>query len=80
MEPCLQSKAGFEHALILLDLVVDLAAGLNKLEAVKMSQCLASPLDCGLDGILDAGFRATDRFNVVAYVCLGSIILAPWNF
>lgn len=40
-----QSKAGFERELIVPDLaVLDVAAGLDHLEPVQISQCLAGPL------------------------------------
>src|SRR5688572_5406255 len=60
----LQSKAGFEHNLIMSDLaVLDVAAGLDDLEPVQISQRLTSPPDRGLDGILNAGFRGTNQFD-----------------
>jgi hypothetical protein len=53
-----QSKAGFERNLIVPDLaVLDVAAGLDDLEPVQISQRLTGPLDRGLDGVLNAGFR-----------------------
>jgi hypothetical protein len=52
-----QSKAGFEHNLIVSDLaILDVAAGLDDLEPVQVSQCLTGPRDRGLNGILNAGF------------------------
>jgi hypothetical protein len=43
--------------------VLDMAAGLDNFEPVQISQRLAGPLDRGLDGILDAGLRGTNKFN-----------------
>jgi hypothetical protein len=53
-----QSKAGFEHDLIVPDLaILDVAASLDDLEPVQISQRLTGPLDRGLNGVLNAGFR-----------------------
>jgi hypothetical protein len=58
-----QSKAGFEHDLIVPDLaILDVAASLDDLEPVQISQRLTGPLDRGLNGVLNAGFRRTNKF------------------
>jgi hypothetical protein len=53
-----QCKAGFEHDLIVPDLaILNVAAGLDDLEPVQISQRLTGPLDRGLNGVLNARFR-----------------------
>ena len=59
-----QRKAGFELNLIVPNLaILDVAAGLDDLEPVQISQCLAGPLDRGLNGVLNAGFRRPNQFH-----------------